>query len=472
MVDHLERHNANVARAMHQLGAESTAAFEGGRDKVAGVPQRAVARRGGLHQERLRGAQPGRQHAGLGDGPLAVGEGDEVVITEMEHHSNIVPWQLLTERTGATLRWFGADRRRPARPVEHRRADHRAHQGRLADLGVQHARHDQPGRRDRPPGPRGRRVVVVDASQAVAAAAGRRRPPRVPTSLAFTGHKVVGPTGIGVLWGRRELLDQLPPFLGGGEMIETVTMERSTYAAIPHKFEAGTPPIVEAVGLGAAVDYLTAPRHGQRRRARAGDHRRTRSRGSATVSGPDRARPAGRRRSAGERSRSSSTASTRTTSPAARHPRHRRPRRSPLRQAGARAVRRAELDPRRRRTSTRRRPRSTRSSRALEYTKNVLQGGLTRWTSTPCTRRSSWTTTSTPTTRACASPFEAEVHHVNPTCGDEVTLRVHLDGETRVEDVSYDAEGCSISQAVDVGDDRPGHRQDRSTRRWPCTRRS
>jgi cysteine desulfurase/selenocysteine lyase len=74
--------------------------------------------------------------------------------------------------------------------------------------------------------------------------------------LAFTGHKVVGPTGVGVLWGRRAVLDQLPPFLGGGEMIETVTMERSTYAPVPHKFEAGTPPIVEAVGLGAALDYL------------------------------------------------------------------------------------------------------------------------------------------------------------------------------------------------------------------------
>jgi cysteine desulfurase/selenocysteine lyase len=76
--------------------------------------------------------------------------------------------------------------------------------------------------------------------------------------LAFTGHKVVGPTGIGVLWGRRELLEQLPPFLGGGEMISTVSMERSTYADIPHKFEAGTPPIVEAVGLGVAIDYLAA----------------------------------------------------------------------------------------------------------------------------------------------------------------------------------------------------------------------
>jgi cysteine desulfurase/selenocysteine lyase len=100
-------------------------------------------------------------------------------------------------------------------------------------------------------------VVVVDASQAA---------PQLPVDvvaagadfLAFTGHKVVGPTGIGVLWGKRALFEQLPPFLGGGEMIATVAMERSTYADIPHKFEAGTPPIAEAVGLGAAVDYLTA----------------------------------------------------------------------------------------------------------------------------------------------------------------------------------------------------------------------
>ncbi len=98
-------------------------------------------------------------------------------------------------------------------------------------------------------------IVVVDASQAA---------PQMPVDvvasgadlLAFTGHKVVGPTGIGVLWGKREVLEKLPPFLGGGEMIRTVAMERSTYADIPHKFEAGTPPIVEAVGLGAAVEYL------------------------------------------------------------------------------------------------------------------------------------------------------------------------------------------------------------------------
>jgi cysteine desulfurase/selenocysteine lyase len=191
--------------------------------------------------------------------PLQVGEGDEVVITEMEHHSNIVPWQLLTERTGATLRWFGITE------------DGRLDLSNIDELITERTKVvaltwvsnmlgtinpvAEIARRAHAVGA----VVVVDASQAA---------PQLPISLssmpveerpdflAFTGHKTVGPTGIGVLWGRRELLEQLPPFLGGGEMIETVRMERSTYAGIPHKFEAGTPPIVEAVGLGAALEYL------------------------------------------------------------------------------------------------------------------------------------------------------------------------------------------------------------------------
>jgi cysteine desulfurase/selenocysteine lyase len=257
MVDHLEHHNANIARAMHQLGAEATTAFEESRDKVAafiGAPSRDEVIYTKNASEALNLVANTMAWA---KGPLEVGPADEVVITEMEHHSNIVPWQLLTERKGATLRWFGltddghldlsdideliTERTKvvaltwvsnmlgTVNPV--RRIADRAH-----EVGA---------------------VVVVDASQAV---------PQMPVDvvgagadfLAFTGHKVVGPTGIGVLWGRRELLEQLPPFLGGGEMIATVSMERSTYAGIPHKFEAGTPPIVEAVGLGAAVDYLSA----------------------------------------------------------------------------------------------------------------------------------------------------------------------------------------------------------------------
>jgi cysteine desulfurase/selenocysteine lyase len=190
-------------------------------------------------------------------GPLEIGARDEVVITEMEHHSNIVPWQLLTERKGATLRWFGLT---DDGQLDLSNIDELINErtkvvsltwvsnmlGTVNPVAEITRRAHEVGA-----------VVVVDAAQAV---------PQMPVDvveagvdfLAFTGHKVTGPTGIGVLWGRRELLEQLPPFLGGGEMIATVKMERSTYADIPHKFEAGTPPIVEAVGLGAAVDYLAA----------------------------------------------------------------------------------------------------------------------------------------------------------------------------------------------------------------------
>ncbi|WP_203337885.1 cysteine desulfurase [Nocardioides limicola] len=253
MVDHLERHNANIARAMHQLGAEATEAFEAARGKVAAFI--------GASAEQTIFTKNASEALNLAAntlawaGPHQVGPGDEVLITEMEHHSNIVPWQLLCERTGATLRWFGltddglldlstidelinertkvvsltwvSNMLGTINPV--RMIADRAHQ-----VGA---------------------LVVVDASQAV---------PQLPVDveacgadlLAFTGHKVVGPTGIGVLWGRREVLEALPPFLGGGEMIATVTMAKSTYAPIPHRFEAGTPPIAEAIGLGAAVDYL------------------------------------------------------------------------------------------------------------------------------------------------------------------------------------------------------------------------
>ncbi len=263
MVDHLERHNANVARAMHQIGAESSAAFEEARDKVAAfinAPSRDEVIFTKNASEALNLVANTLAWARVSTSSttdLSVGEGDEVVITEMEHHSNIVPWQLLTQRTGATLRWFGLT------------DDGHLDLSNIDDLITERTKvvsltwvSNMLGtvnpvaeitRRAHEVGA----VVVVDASQAV---------PQMPVDvvasgadfLAFTGHKVTGPTGIGVLWGRRELLEQLPPFLGGGEMIATVRMEQSTYAGIPHKFEAGTPPIVEAVGLGAAVEYLAA----------------------------------------------------------------------------------------------------------------------------------------------------------------------------------------------------------------------
>ena len=256
MVDHLERHNANVARAMHQLGAESTEGFEGARDKVAALINAPSRDEVVFTKNASEAINLVANTLAWATGPLSVGEGDEVLITEMEHHSNIVPWQLLTERTGATLRWFGLT------------DDGQLDLSNLDELVNERTKIvsltwvsnmlgtvnpvAEIARRAHEVGA----LVMVDAAQAV---------PQMPVDvqavdvdfLAFTGHKVTGPTGIGVLWGRGSVLEQLPPFLGGGEMIETVTMARSTYAGIPHRFEAGTPPIVEAVGLGAAVDYLS-----------------------------------------------------------------------------------------------------------------------------------------------------------------------------------------------------------------------
>ena len=256
MVDHLERHNANVARAMHQLGAEASEAFEAARDKVAALIHAPSRDEVVFTKNATEALNLVANTLAWAEGDLAVGAGDEVVITEMEHHSNIVPWQLLTQRKGATLRWFGLT---DDGHLDLSNIDELINErtkvvsltwvsnmlGTINPVAEIARRAHEVGA-----------VVVVDASQAA---------PQLPVDvvasgadlLAFTGHKVVGPTGIGVLWGRQTLLDQLPPFHGGGEMIETVTMERSTYARAPHRFEAGTPPIVEAVGLGAAVDYLT-----------------------------------------------------------------------------------------------------------------------------------------------------------------------------------------------------------------------
>ncbi|WP_232549383.1 cysteine desulfurase [Propioniciclava soli] len=247
-------HNANVARAMHTLGGEATAGFEGGRAKVAafvgGRPEEIVFTKNASEALNLAAHTLG-QH-------LRLGPGDEVVISVMEHHSNIVPWQLLCERTGATLRWFDITddgRLDLARAEAEGLFNERTRIVSLAwvsnVLGTVNPVVELAARAHAVGA-----TVVLDAAQAVpqlgvdVAASGA-------DLVAFTGHKLLGPTGIGVLWGRYDLLEQLPPFLGGGEMIEIVTLERSTYAPPPARFEAGTPPIIQAVGLGAAVDYLT-----------------------------------------------------------------------------------------------------------------------------------------------------------------------------------------------------------------------
>lgn len=252
IASHYLQHNANVARAMHVLGAEATEAFEGARETVAGFIGAASANEIVFTKNASEALNLAAHTLGSRLRP-----GDEVVVSVMEHHSNIVPWQLACERTGATLRWFDV--------TDEGRLDlDTAEQEGLINertkvvsltwvsnvLGTVN-----PIRQIADAAHSVGAVVVVDASQGV---------PHLATDvtalgadlLAFTGHKICGPTGVGVLWGRYDLLASLPPFLGGGEMIEVVKMTGSTYADPPYRFEAGTPPIAQAVGLGAAIDYV------------------------------------------------------------------------------------------------------------------------------------------------------------------------------------------------------------------------
>ena len=261
MAAHYLEHNANVARAMHMLGAEATEAFEGARARIGTFV-------GATRAEEIVFTKNASEALNLAANTLGagLGPGDEVVISVMEHHSNIVPWQLLCQRTGATLRWFDITddgrldlEQAAATSLINERTRIVSLTWVSNVLGTRNpiaaiaAQAHAVGAR-----------MVVDASQAV---------PHQATDVValgadmvvFTGHKMVGPTGIGVLWGRYDLLAELPPFLGGGEMIEVVEMERSTYAPPPARFEAGTPPIAQAVGLGAALLALAiACRRGPR----------------------------------------------------------------------------------------------------------------------------------------------------------------------------------------------------------------
>ena len=253
IASHYLEHNANVARAMHTLGAEATAGFEGARKKVAGFIGAARAAEVVFTKNASEALNLAANTLGASLRP-----GDEVVVSVLEHHSNIVSWQLACQRSGATLRWFDIT------------ADGRLDMDAAQRDGLINERTKVvsvawvsnvlgtvlPVRQIADWAHSVGAIMVVDGSQGV---------PQRATDvtalgadlMAFTGHKMVGPTGIGVLWGRYDLLAGLPPFLGGGEMIEVVRMEGSTYAPPPHRFEAGTPPIAQAVGLGAAVEYLS-----------------------------------------------------------------------------------------------------------------------------------------------------------------------------------------------------------------------
>ena len=249
MHDYYEQHNANVHRGIHTLAEEATALYEGARDTVARFVNAPETRE-------VVFTKNSSEALNLMAHVLPLGPGDEVVVTEMEHHSNLVPWQLACARTGATLKWVGLtddgrldlddlDRVVTARTKVVAFVHQSNLLGTVNPVDVVAAKARSVGA-----------YVVLDASQSVPHMGVDVQALDVD-AVAFTGHKMLGPTGIGVLWGRASLLEDLPPFLGGGEMIAEVSMTGSTYAEPPHKFEAGTPPIAQAVALGAAVDYLT-----------------------------------------------------------------------------------------------------------------------------------------------------------------------------------------------------------------------
>ncbi|MGW4810884.1 cysteine desulfurase [Kitasatospora cineracea] len=252
-----EQHNANVHRGVHVLAEEATALYEGARDKVASFINAPSRNEVIFTKNASESLNLVANMLGWAEEPYKVDSDSEIVITEMEHHSNIVPWQLLAQRTGAKLKWFGLT------------DDGRLDLSNIDELITEKTKIvsvtlvsnllgtvnpvEEIVRKAQSVGA----LVAIDASQAAPHAVLDVQALEADF-VAFTGHKMLAPTGIGVLWGRQELLEDLPPFLGGGEMIETVTMGSSTYAPAPHKFEAGTPPIAQAVGLGAAIDYLSA----------------------------------------------------------------------------------------------------------------------------------------------------------------------------------------------------------------------
>jgi cysteine desulfurase/selenocysteine lyase len=259
----LEQHNAPVHRGAYQLAEEATDAYESARARIArfvgAEPGEVVYVKNATEGINLVAYAMSNASTGFGaDDPasrFALGPGDEIVITEMEHHANLVPWQELCRRTGATLRWFSVTEQGrldlDSDPITERtKLVAFTHQSNV--LGTVNPVSELVSR--------ARRVgalVLLDACQSV---------PHAPVDLSaldvdfavFSGHKMLGPSGVGVLYGREELLAVMPPFITGGSMIELVRMEGTTYAPPPQRFEAGTQMTSQTVGLAAAVDYLSS----------------------------------------------------------------------------------------------------------------------------------------------------------------------------------------------------------------------
>ena len=250
-------HNAAVHRGAHQLAEEATDAYEGAREIVANflnaTVDEVVFTKSATESLNLVAYAMGNAPQG---NRFHLTAGDSIVVTEMEHHANLIPWQQLAARTGATLKWFSVtdDYRLDLSNIDSlidssTKVVALTHQSNV--LGTINPL-DEITRRAHEVGA----VVVLDACQSVPHMTVDVRELDIDF-LAFSGHKAVGPTGVGIFWGRAELLADLPPFLTGGSMIENVTMESATWAEAPKKFEAGVPNMAQAVGLGAALSYLS-----------------------------------------------------------------------------------------------------------------------------------------------------------------------------------------------------------------------
>ena len=250
--DVYERYYANVHRGVHLLSVLSSDAYEAAREKVRAFVNAKETREVVF----VRGTTEAINLVASSFSALRLGAGAEILITEMEHHSNIVPWQLLAQAVGAELRWLDVD---DAGRLSLDQLDALLADGRVRMVAFAHVSNVL-GTIN----PVGEIVARARAAGAATLIDGAQAVPQLPVDVratgadfyAWTGHKAYGPTGVGVLHGRRELLEAMPPFLGGGSMIKLVTREGATWAEVPAKFEAGTPPIAEVVGLGAAVDVL------------------------------------------------------------------------------------------------------------------------------------------------------------------------------------------------------------------------
>ena len=257
VIDRLVRYqtteHANIHRAVHHLSETATAGYEAARGKL----QRFINAREAREVIFTSGTTDGINLVMQGWGRKFIGAGDEIILTVLEHHSNIVPWQMLATEKGATIRVV------PINDAGELQLDdyESLFNERTRFVGVGHISNALGSIN-----PVKRMIAFAHARGVPVLVDGAQAAPHLAVDVqdldcdfyAFSGHKMCGPTGIGVLYGRAALLETMQPFKGGGDMIHTVTFEKTTYNTIPHKFEAGTPPIAAAIGLGAAVDYLSA----------------------------------------------------------------------------------------------------------------------------------------------------------------------------------------------------------------------